>query len=80
MYDVVWRDISEDERRIGVNLLEGTGSALVHDTLRLETVILIEVVLSHALSKRGKFRVAEVFKDFLSGGTIIFSWEAVNGQ
>ena len=68
---------SENERWIRVDLLESCSSALVHDALCFETVILIEIVLSHALSEGTELGIAEIFEDFLSGRAIILSWEAV---
>ena len=70
-------DRSEDPLGLGVNLLEWCSSALVKNGLGREALIFIVVVCVHAISELLNFVLAELFKDSLAGGTLIFSGEAI---
>ena len=67
---------SEHVVDIGVNFLECFGGALIKNTLRFEAFVLIESVGSHASSEGTDIGDAELSKNSLSGGVLVFSWEA----
>jgi hypothetical protein len=60
----------------GVDLLESEGSAGVEDSLRLEALVLIVSVGGHAGLETLEIRFAELVKDVLARGILIFSGEA----
>ena len=58
---------SEDPLRLGVDLLEGAGSALVEDGFGRKALIFIVVVCVHTVSKCFQISLAESIEDHLSG-------------
>ena len=68
---------SEDPLGLGVDLLEGVGSALVEDHLGGEALIFIVVVCVHAVSELFHIILAELVKNGLTGGALILSGEAI---
>ena len=75
---------SEDEVRVGVDLLEGLGGALVEDSLGVEALVLVEVIGAHAGPETSEVDLAELLENGLSGRALILSGEAtgvrVNGH
>ncbi len=71
---------SEDPLRFRVNLFESTTSALLKNVLCLKASIFIKVVCCHAMSEGLHVFRAELFKDALSWGSLIFSGETRNNN
>ena len=66
---------SEEKLRLCIDLLEGSGSALVKNALSRQALIFIVVVCVHAVSKLFHLIFTELLKDGLARGALILSGE-----